>query len=99
MKLRLPQVTLCCVDAKNHALALRALDTSRREIEFARTIFLTDDVPSGITVPAGVDVVPIEPIRSHEEYSRRVMKGLYPYIETSHVLLVQWDGYVAHADA
>jgi hypothetical protein len=97
--LRLPQVTLCCVDGKNHALALRALDHSRRDIQFARTLFLTDAIPPGVAVGHDVEVVTIEPIRSHREYSHVVMKGLSPYIDTSHVLLVQWDGYVAHPEA
>jgi hypothetical protein len=97
--LRLPQVTLCCVDGKNHALPLRALDQSRRDIQFARTLFLTDAIPSGVTVGHDVEVITIEPIRSHHEYSHVVMKGLSPYMDTSLVLLVRWDRYVAHPDA
>ena len=95
---QLPQVTLCCVDAKNHALALRALARSRREIRFARTLFLTDAIPPGVCLPEGIEVVPTGPIRSLEDYSRIVLKGLYPHVATSHVLVVQWDGYVAHPE-
>jgi hypothetical protein len=96
--LQLPQVTLCCVDAKNHAMALRALARSRQEIQFARTLFLTEGIPFGIEVAQGIEVIPSGPIRSHEDYSRIVLKDLYPHIATSHVLLVQWDGYVAHPE-
>jgi uncharacterized protein DUF5672 len=96
--LQLPNVTLCCVDAKNHAMALRALDRSRREIQFGKTLLFTNALPLDIHVPEGIDVITTGPIESHEEYSRFVLKKLYPRIETSHVLLVQWDGYVAHPE-
>ncbi|MGC1816191.1 MAG: DUF5672 family protein [Casimicrobiaceae bacterium] len=97
--LQLPDVTLCCVDARNHALALRALARCRRDIEFARTIFLTDAVPAQVDVPADIDVIPAGPIESHDAYSRIVLKELYPHVATSHVLVVQWDGYVVHPEA
>lgn len=97
--LQLPNVTLCCVDARNHAMALRALARCGREIEFARTIFLTDAVPAQVEVPANVEVIPVGPIASHDAYSRIVLKELYPHVATSHVLVVQWDGYVVHPDA
>ena len=96
--LHLPDVTLCCVDAKNHAMALRALDRSQREIRFARTLLFTDAIPADVHLPDGIDLIATGPIRSHEEYSRIVLKELYPHIATSHVLLVQWDGYVAHPE-
>jgi hypothetical protein len=94
--LHLPQVTLCCVDGINHALALRALTRHQAEIRFARTLLITDAVPPGVAVPKGIDVASVGPIRSQEAYSQLVMKGLVKHIATSHVLLIQWDGYVAH---
>ena len=38
----LPDITLACVDTVNHALALRALERSRRDMRFARAVLLTD---------------------------------------------------------
>ena len=96
--LQLPNVTLCCVDARNHAMALRALARCRRDIEFARTIFLTDAIPEQVDVPAEIDVIPAGPISSHDAYSRIVLKELYPHVATSHVLVAQWDGYVVHPE-
>jgi len=79
-------------------MALRAIARSIRDIQFARTIFLTEAIPQLIEVPYGVDVLPSGPIRSLEDYSRFVLKRLYRHITTSHVLLIQWDGYVAHPE-
>ena len=97
--LRLPDVTLVCIDTANHALALRALARSRERVRFARALFLTDAVPPGVDVPAGVEVVPIAPIASRDAYSWFVLKDLVRHVVTDHALLVQWDGYVVNADA
>jgi hypothetical protein len=96
--LHLSDVTLCCVDAVNHALALRALERSQRGVRFGRTLFVTDASPSDMPVAADVKVVAVGPIISQQAYSQFVLKDLYTHITTSHVLLIQWDGYVIHAD-
>ena len=95
----LRDVTLVCIDTANHALALRALDRCRAGVHFARTAFLTDALPADLGVPAGVEIVPIPTIASRDEYSRFVLKELVHHVETSHALVVQWDGYVANAQA
>ena len=97
--LALPDVTLCCVDTANHALALRALALSVKEVAFARALLLTTALPPGVVAAPGIDVVLIPPITSRDGYSDFVLKSLLPYIATSHVLLVQWDGYVINPSA
>ncbi|HZQ60745.1 MAG TPA: DUF5672 family protein, partial [Casimicrobiaceae bacterium] len=97
--LHLPDVTLCCIDAVNHALALRAMTRSQSSIAFGRSIFLTDQVPPGLHVPSGIEVVPVAPLRSRTAYSQFVLKWLGDYVATSHVLLVQWDGFVVNPEA
>ncbi|HTS21518.1 MAG TPA: DUF5672 family protein [Casimicrobiaceae bacterium] len=93
--LELPGVTLCCIDTAHPELALRALRRSASLVRFARTLLLTDATAA---IP-GIDVRPIASLASRDEYSRFVLKQLLRYIETDHVLLVQWDGYVVHPDA
>ena len=88
--LNLPTVTLCCVDTANPELALRALRCSSSGIRFAHTLFLTDrdyDAP-------GIEVRGVAPLGSREAYSLFVLKKLVEHVETAHVLLIQWDGYV-----
>ena len=97
--LTLPDVTLCCVDTANHALALRALALSSKDIAFGRVLLLTSELPPRIAVPPGVDVATIPRITSRDGYSDFVLKSLLPYVETSHVLLIQWDGYVINPGA
>jgi tetratricopeptide (TPR) repeat protein len=97
--LELPGVTLCCVDTRNHALALRALTKSQEGVRFARTILLTDALPVGVAARAGIDIVAIPDVPSRDAYSEFVLKSLLPHVATEHVLLVQWDGYVVNPAA
>src|SRR5690349_21024666 len=94
MGVDLPDVTLIAIDTANHALAVRALARSRSEIRFARTLFLTDEMPAGTEIPDGIELVPIQPLATRDAYSAFVLKDLVSYLTTSHALLVQWDGYV-----
>ncbi|MBA3776743.1 MAG: hypothetical protein H0X11_09935, partial [Betaproteobacteria bacterium] len=96
--LTLPGVTLVCIDTVNHALALRALMKSRAAINFARTLFLTDALPNGVAASPGVDIVTISPLTSRDHYSRFVLKQLLPFVETTHLLLVQCDGYAVNPE-
>jgi tetratricopeptide (TPR) repeat protein len=93
--LELRDVTLCCIDTVHPALALRALRQSASGIRFARTLFLTD---SAYESP-GIDVRVIAPLASRETYSLFALKVLAKHIDTAHVLLIQWDGYVINPDA
>ena len=97
--LDLPLVTLVCIDTANHALALRALMRSRDGVHYARALFLTDAVPTGVPIPEGVEVMAIPSIVSRDAYSNFVLKELLSYVRTEHLLLVQWDGHVVNPDA
>ena len=41
-----------------------------------------------------IDLIKVERINSIEEYSSFIIYKLFNYIQTSHILIVQWDGYV-----
>jgi tetratricopeptide (TPR) repeat protein len=97
--LELPDVTVLCADTANHALALRALERSRNGIHFARALLLTDALPAHLEPPAEIDVATIAPLRSRDDYSRLMLKGLLDHVHTAHVLVVQWDGYAVNPQA
>ncbi len=88
----LPNVTVVCVDTINYSLAFAAITTTLKQIKPARTIFFTD-----ITWPAinGLEVVNIKHLFSKHDYSEWMIKELGKQdIQTSHVLVIQHDGYV-----
>ncbi len=92
---KLEQVTLCCVDCVNHDLAIAALGQCVNKCEFARVMFVTDrDFALD-----GVDVLKIPALASRDAYSHFVVKELGRWIGTSHVLLIQWDGFIVNGDA
>ncbi len=95
--IELPDVTLCCVDTRDPALALAAMTRCMQQLKFANALLFTDPAICP-PPPAGVRMVPIR-IKSTEAYSHFMLKGLAGYVRTSHVLIVQWDGFVLSPQA
>jgi ADP-heptose:LPS heptosyltransferase len=93
--IKLPRVTLACVDTYNFGSAVTAIKKSMEQCEFAAVKFLTD-IPIKVE---GVEVVQIPTISTKAEYSRFIIKELYKYFDTDFVLLIQHDGYVICGDA
>lgn len=92
--LNLPQVTLCCVDTRLPDLALEAIKKCMAHITFGEVILFTRSQHGLTEVPREVTIIELTSIHSVEDYSRFILKGLSPYLKTSHMLIVQWDGYV-----
>jgi hypothetical protein len=95
MGMQLPEVTLCCVDTRNPALALWALQRCMAQIGFAEVLLFTSAalVPSP---PPGVRVIDVQ-VDSVEAYSQFMLRGLAAHVQTSHLLVAQWDGFVRDA--
>ena len=96
-KLRLEGVTLCAAASVNVAATLMALRRSLDQVEFGSCLFFTD---ANID-PADdrIKIISITKLNSAFAYSRFILKKLPGYIETDHVLIVQWDGFIANAGA
>jgi len=93
--LQLPEVTLCCVDTRNPALALWALQRCMAQARFADVLLFTrsQQVPAP---PPGVRVIDVQ-VDDVDAYSRFMLRGLAPHVHTSHLLVAQWDGFVRDA--
>ncbi len=94
-RLKLPTVTLCAATSVNVAATVAALEATMDQIVFGEVLFVTDG--SAASVPPGVRIVPIAPLRSGRDYSEFMLTGLGDHIETPHCLVVQWDGFVLDA--
>lgn len=92
--LKLPQVTLACVDTRLPRMALDAMIISMKQVQFGDALLFTCPGHGLTNVPAGIRVIELDSINSIEAYSRFLLKGMGPYLHTSHMLIVQWDGYV-----
>ena len=94
-RLPLPDLTLVCVDTRTPNLALAALQRCMAQVQFGRVLLFSDPalVPAP---PQGIEVVPLA-IDSVAAYSHFMLRGLDAHINTSHLLVVQWDGYLLDA--
>lgn len=93
-KLELPDVTLICVATAQDMLnSLRAVKVSVDYCQFGRVRLLTnielDNAPDWID-----DIIKIPELKSVFEYSKFAIQELYKYVDTSHCLIIQHDGFV-----
>jgi len=93
--MQLPDVTLCCIDTRDPAMALWALQRCMAQIRFAEVLLFTNAslLPSP---PAGVRIIEVQ-VETIEAYSSFMLRGLAPHVHTSHLLVAQWDGFVRDA--
>lgn len=94
-RLSLPDITLCAASSVNVAATVRALELTLSRIDFAAARLFTDanikpDHP-------GITVVPISRLNSSRAYSEFLLTQLVDNIDTTHCLIVQWDGHVIDA--
>lgn len=94
LKLKLPDVTLICVDTANPRLALYAAARSMEWIDFGAAVLITRPDHGLPALPEGLQLVVDGTIRTVHDYSRFMLRGLLPHVKTSHCLVVQWDGFV-----
>tara|TARA_R110000782_G_scaffold78276_3_gene155034 strand:+ start:73427 stop:74239 length:813 start_codon:yes stop_codon:yes gene_type:complete len=94
-RLSLPKVTLCAATSVNVSATVRALEACLEQIDFAACKLFTD----AAVVPDNpeIEVIPIMPMRSSAAYSDFLLRQMVDHVETSHCLIVQWDGHVLDA--
>lgn len=88
VSLSLPNVTLVGVDCVDSNRLLKAVDFSCRDINFGAVKLFTS-LPS--KDPRFTKIIQL---RNKEQYSHFMLKSLAQHIETSHCLVVQFDGFV-----
>ena len=93
MKRKLETVTLLGIDCVDLDRLVLAMNICQQEFEFAEVKILTS-IDSKRS-----DVVKIEPIKSIGEYSKFVISELDKYVDTEHVLIVQYDGFILNPEA
>jgi len=90
--LRLPDVTLVAIDTRWPQLALTSLYRSMGQVEFGAIKLIHSN---DYSVREGcIESCIIPSLKSAEEYSRFVLKGLSPFVSTEYVLITQWDSWV-----
>jgi hypothetical protein len=88
-------VTLLCVETREPELAHWAIDRCFSGIQFAKVVLMTNLNRVGIK-RADIEYVQTPPIKTTKDYSELVLTGISQYVESSHVLIIQWDSFVIH---
>jgi hypothetical protein len=89
--LELPDVSLVCVDTREPAMALWALRRTLSGIRFGDAMLFTESSKLSAAVD-GIRIVDVR-VDTIEAYSQFMLRGLAQHIVTSHLLVVQWDGF------
>jgi len=94
VRVKIPELTLVCVDCTDKVhLAVRAIDASLDQIDPYDVKLLTHEhIPCEGTIQ-------IPRITSLEQYSRFMIRELHKYVETTHALVIQSDGFVLNGKA
>lgn len=91
----LPDVTVVAVTTKDYGKTIEAIHKTLQHIEPAKVILFTDVV----YMDSAWQNIVIDRFKSVEDYNHFIFKRLGDFIATSHVLVIQHDGYVIDGSA
>lgn len=93
--INLPAVSLVAMASTNIDATIESLLFSSREINYHEVILISHELPKNL--PKKIIFKKIDRIESYEMYNFHVTFSLKNYINSSHALLVQHDGFVIDA--
>lgn len=88
-------ITIVIVDTDCYKLGLSALETSLSKLHADRVLVLSDDEKYW----KGFPVHRVDKITHVHDYNNLVINELPKLIETDYVLIIQFDGFILHADS
>ena len=91
-------ITLVAIADTNLKMTLRSLNMSRKKILFNKILLITSKDVKNLDLFTELKVIKINPIKSFKEYNNFIIFELHNFIKTSHVLIVQWDGFVINPE-
>ena len=94
--LNLREVTLVCVATTNIKASLKAMQFSMKSVSFNQCLFFTN---SEIICPNGIKKIRINSFNSVDEWSFFIVFDLYKYIQTKHIILIHYDGYIVNPES
>lgn len=95
--LDLSSITLLCVDTRAPDLATWAINRCLDQARFAAVVLMTNLEQVG-KPQAGITYVQAPPIRNVHDYSQVMLTNIGEHVVGSHVLVIQWDGFILRPD-
>lgn len=74
---------------------VKALEISSKSLNPTETLLFTSK-SINLSNYNLIKIIKINPISSIKQYSNFVIYNLYKYVKTSHILIVQWDGFICN---
>ena len=87
-------LSLVAVADTNIKKTIISLRRSKRNLKVKKILLITSKNIEERYQFNDLNIINIDPIQSFKEYNYFIIYELYKYIETTHILLVQWDGFV-----
>ena len=75
---------------------INALKISSKKIKCKRVVLLSSKKINRFYFFEGLKIIKIKPLKSLKDYNHFIIYQLHKYITSSHILLVQWDGFVVN---
>jgi Protein of unknown function (DUF5672) len=95
LTLQMPDVTLCCVDTRHTGQAWQAIQRCMANAQFGQVLFFcSQEAAATAHERPGIQHIAISTLRSIQDYSRFMLRELGHHVQTSHALVIQWDGYI-----
>lgn len=95
--LKLNTTTLLCLDTRYPELADKALQKCLAQATFADAVLLTHTGYQSTDLR--IKTYAVSELKGIEDYSRFMIKHIDPFVTGSHVLVVQWDGYIVNPES
>tara|TARA_B100000212_G_scaffold339971_1_gene319483 strand:- start:7693 stop:8400 length:708 start_codon:yes stop_codon:yes gene_type:complete len=91
------RITIISVSDIKIKKTINALIKSTNQLRPYETIFFTSkSIKLSPIQKKYIRKIEIDPISSIEEYSKFIIFSLHKFIDTTHVLIVQWDGFITN---
>lgn len=88
-------ITIVVADTQYHRLTNLAIERTISCLPMAAKVVTFSDKP----IYTGENLVRINTMTSRLDYNEIVLKHLWPFIDTEHFLIVQYDGFAVNKDA
>ncbi len=73
---------------------IKALKISCKRISINKVFLITSKNIKKELLFKELKIINVKPIKSFKEYNHFIIYKLYKYINTTHVILIQWDGFI-----
>ena len=87
-------ITIVAVADTKIVETINSLKISSKKIKYNQIILLSSKNIDRSYFFKDLKIIRIEPLKSLKDYNHFIIYKLHKYIESSHTLLVQWDGFI-----